>query len=110
VFIVGMPRSGSTLVEQILSSHPAIHGAGEVKYLSRALGAIRDRFPALPRFPAMLDKLMPTQFGIIAKNYLGQITTGLPAPTETDAAATRIFERSAPTVVICIFKMQSART
>jgi len=29
VFIVGMPRSGSTLVEQILSSHPRVHGAGE---------------------------------------------------------------------------------
>ena len=34
VFIVGMPRSGSTLVEQILSSHPDVYGAGEVKYLS----------------------------------------------------------------------------
>jgi len=29
VFIVGMPRSGSSLVEQILASHPAVHGAGE---------------------------------------------------------------------------------
>ena len=45
VFIVGMPRSGSTLVEQILSSHPDVYGAGEVKYLSRALGQLRDRFP-----------------------------------------------------------------
>ncbi len=33
VFIVGMPRSGSTLVEQILSSHPQVHGAGELTYL-----------------------------------------------------------------------------
>jgi LPS sulfotransferase NodH len=30
VFIVGMPRSGSTLVEQILASHPAVHGGGEL--------------------------------------------------------------------------------
>ena len=30
IFVVGMPRSGSTLIEQILSSHPAIHGAGEL--------------------------------------------------------------------------------
>ncbi len=30
VFVVGMPRSGTTLAEQILASHPAIHGAGEV--------------------------------------------------------------------------------
>src|SRR5579885_1312113 len=33
VFIVGMPRSGTTLVEQILASHPAVFGAGEVKHL-----------------------------------------------------------------------------
>lgn len=30
IFIVGMPRSGTTLIEQILSSHPDIHGAGEL--------------------------------------------------------------------------------
>jgi len=30
VFILGMPRSGTTLVEQILSSHPQVHGAGEL--------------------------------------------------------------------------------
>ena len=34
VFIVGMPRSGSTLVEQILASHPRVFGGGEVDYLS----------------------------------------------------------------------------
>ena len=31
IFILGMPRSGSTLVEQILSSHPQVHGAGELR-------------------------------------------------------------------------------
>ena len=30
VFVLGMPRSGSTLVEQILASHPKVHGAGEI--------------------------------------------------------------------------------
>ena len=33
VFIVGMPRSGTTLVEQILASHPNVFGAGEPMYL-----------------------------------------------------------------------------
>ena len=33
VFIIGMPRSGTTLVEQILASHPAMFGAGELKIL-----------------------------------------------------------------------------
>tara|TARA_B100000767_G_scaffold115570_1_gene110277 strand:+ start:1499 stop:3064 length:1566 start_codon:yes stop_codon:yes gene_type:complete len=34
IFIVGMPRSGTTLTEQILSSHNDVHGAGELPYLS----------------------------------------------------------------------------
>ena len=33
VFIVGMPRSGTTLVEQIISSHPAVFGAGELYFM-----------------------------------------------------------------------------
>jgi hypothetical protein len=33
IFIVGMPRSGTTLVEQILASHPQVHGAGELTAL-----------------------------------------------------------------------------
>lgn len=40
VFILGMPRSGSTLIEQILSSHPAIYGAGELNALGDALDTI----------------------------------------------------------------------
>lgn len=34
IFIVGMPRSGTTLVEQILASHPDVYGAGELTYLN----------------------------------------------------------------------------
>ena len=37
IFIVGMPRSGTSLVEQILSSHPEVHGAGELMLLHAAL-------------------------------------------------------------------------
>jgi tetratricopeptide (TPR) repeat protein len=35
VFLIGMPRSGSSLVEQILSSHPQVHGVGELGKISR---------------------------------------------------------------------------
>lgn len=74
VFIIGMPRSGSTLVEQILSSHPDVYGAGEVKYLSRALGQLRDRFPSLPKFPQMMNKITQAQLEIVGKNYLAALT------------------------------------
>ena len=39
VFIVGMPRSGTTLTEQILASHPAVFGAGELLFWEGAFGA-----------------------------------------------------------------------
>ncbi len=37
VFIVGMPRSGTTLTEQIISSHPQVYGAGELRYVAELL-------------------------------------------------------------------------
>ena len=40
VFILGMPRSGTTLVEQIISSHSQVHGAGELPFLDRFGGAL----------------------------------------------------------------------
>jgi tetratricopeptide (TPR) repeat protein len=40
VFVVGMPRSGTTLVEQILAAHPAVHGAGERPALSQTFARL----------------------------------------------------------------------
>ena len=40
IFIVGMPRSGTTLVEQIISSHPLVTGAGELSFVSQFGGSI----------------------------------------------------------------------
>lgn len=40
VFVLGMPRSGTTLAEQIIASHPEAHGAGELKLLHRVLDGV----------------------------------------------------------------------
>lgn len=45
IFIVGIPRSGTTLIEQILASHPQVHGAGELRILQNLIDAIPD-YPA----------------------------------------------------------------
>ena len=37
IFICGLPRSGTTLVEQILSSHSKVNGAGELIYLKKSI-------------------------------------------------------------------------
>ncbi|MEX2450018.1 MAG: tetratricopeptide repeat protein [Rhodospirillales bacterium] len=41
IFILGMPRSGTTLVEQILAAHPQVHAAGELKDFDAAFGGFR---------------------------------------------------------------------
>jgi tetratricopeptide (TPR) repeat protein len=43
VFILGMPRSGTSLIEQILASHPDVFAAGEINLFDRAVGAICQR-------------------------------------------------------------------
>jgi tetratricopeptide (TPR) repeat protein len=40
VFIIGMPRSGTSLAEQILASHPQVFGAGEVRFWDEAFGTL----------------------------------------------------------------------
>src|SRR5258708_27435034 len=43
IFIVGLPRTGTTLVERILGSHSQVHAAGELGALSEAIGAVVDQ-------------------------------------------------------------------
>jgi tetratricopeptide (TPR) repeat protein len=79
VFIIGMPRSGSTLVEQILTSHPLAHGGGETKELSRRLGALRARFPGLPRYPELGRRMNADQHRLVADGYLSVLQAMNPA-------------------------------
>jgi Flp pilus assembly protein TadD len=77
VFVLGMPRSGSTLVEQILSSHPLIHGAGELNALDEAVRAESAFSGSAPDGAAL---------GRIARHYLAR----LPAPRD---GAVRIVDK-----------------
>jgi tetratricopeptide (TPR) repeat protein len=73
IFIIGMPRSGSTLIEQILSSHPQTCGAGEIKEFSRRLTALRSRFPTLPKYPQIALKMNRDHYKIVADGYLSKL-------------------------------------
>lgn len=46
IFVVGMPRSGTTLVEQVLASHEDVFGAGEIEALPRAAHSLGAPFPS----------------------------------------------------------------
>jgi len=92
IFIVGMPRSGSTLVEQIISSHPDVYGAGEVKHLSNAVHLVRDRFPGLSRYPDIVGELNESQYEILANSYLSKISQSVgDAKKITDKLLTNYF-------------------
>jgi hypothetical protein len=45
LFIVGMPRSGTSLVEQILASHTKVHGAGELDTMNKLVGPMLSNRP-----------------------------------------------------------------
>lgn len=55
VFILGMPRSGTTLVEQIISSHPQVHGAGELDYLQGIEKEIAKQFETSNHYPQCIS-------------------------------------------------------
>lgn len=55
VFVVGMPRSGTTLTEQILASHPAVHGCGELPDLTMVARRLLHGIDAATDFPGLPD-------------------------------------------------------
>jgi len=55
IFVLGMPRSGSTLIEQILASHAQIHGAGELNDLDAAVNSVLGQGAPYPECIPSLD-------------------------------------------------------
>jgi Flp pilus assembly protein TadD len=68
VFLVGMPRSGSTLVEQMLSAHPEVQGGGESNIVAQVLQAESRRRGK--RFPAWLPEALPSDWSRLGDEYL----------------------------------------
>ncbi|HEY2400980.1 MAG TPA: sulfotransferase [Steroidobacteraceae bacterium] len=71
IFIVGMPRAGSTLIEQILASHSRIDGTMELPDIPRLVHQFRDRVPGpTHRYPAILTDLTPAELRQMGEEYL----------------------------------------
>lgn len=87
VFIVGMPRSGTSLVEQILASHPMVHGAGELNDLTNLAETLPARVPggASAGYPGCIEGLTQSLVDGIADEHLGRLRKlGGPAARVTD--------------------------
>ena len=124
IFIVGMLRSGSTLVEQILASHPEVFGAGELKYFGRSVasmpegqgissadlqtgscvpgGRLRDLGT---RYLAELRRLAPDAIGITDKMPSNFLNLGLIHLALPNAAIIHTIRDPLDTCVSCFSKL-----
>ncbi len=72
IFILGLPRSGSTLIEQILASHAQVEGTQELPDIQRLVLDLQGRDPDLdnPRYPSALEKLSAQDCRELGARYL----------------------------------------
>jgi tetratricopeptide (TPR) repeat protein len=74
IFILGLPRSGSTLLEQILASHPQVEGTQELGEIPRLAFELQGRNPDLwnPRYPGVLAQLDRDAVRRLGQRYLAE--------------------------------------
>ncbi|HKS92477.1 MAG TPA: sulfotransferase, partial [Tepidiformaceae bacterium] len=88
IFIVGLPRSGSTLVEQVLASHPAIDGTMELQQINHLIQAVCSAArpgQGLRPYPSALAALDPEAIATLGRLYLEKtrlFRTGRPRFTD----------------------------
>lgn len=72
IFILGMPRAGSTLLEQILASHSQVEGTQELANVPRAVLDLQGYDPDLnnPRYPGCLVEMSAEQFRVLGDKYI----------------------------------------
>ena len=83
IFILGMPRSGTTLVEQILASHSEVYGAGEQSYIQKICKEIENRTGR--SYPESLSEIEDSDFLELGENYINRLRRYSPdSPFITD--------------------------
>jgi len=72
IFILGLPRAGSTLLEQILASHSQVEGTQELANVPRVVLDLQGYDPDLdnPRYPACLEAMTADEFRTLGEKYL----------------------------------------
>lgn len=73
VFILGMPRSGTSLVEQIVSSHPQVYGAGELVSIARFEKTIAEHFGTSTPYPECMSQCYQSVAPEFAEKYLDEL-------------------------------------
>lgn len=78
IFIVGMPRSGTTLVEQIISSHPLVCAGGEEQKMSSLVNALVREKGGEVRYPQDLKRILPAGLQTIGNDYFAHMNQRFP--------------------------------
>ena len=85
IFVVGMPRSGTTLVEQIISSHSLVYGAGELEYMDVLRQQQESKQGGKKRLYDVLNKLTLSDWSELQQGYLQSLRShGADEPYITD--------------------------
>ncbi len=86
VFVVGMPRSGTSLVEQILASHAQVHGAGELPEIGRLVASLPETVGSGAAYPEAVGEMDLATSRRVAARYLGALEA-------LDGAAARVVDK-----------------
>jgi tetratricopeptide (TPR) repeat protein len=78
IFIVGMPRSGSTLLEQILASHSQVEGAAELPYMESLADSLGGARGDGRKYPSVLEEMTADQLKSLGKSYIYYAQSDLP--------------------------------
>lgn len=81
IFVVGMPRSGTSLIEQIIASHPDTFGAGELDWLDRLSETLPQRLAARAGYPDCIFDLSVRALDTMAGEYLALLRAKAPTAT-----------------------------
>jgi len=78
IFVVGMPRSGTTLIEQVLASHARAFGAGELVDLDHVVAALRSTNGAQTAFPEVVTEMTSEALRQAGSRYVERISSAVP--------------------------------
>ena len=73
IFIVGMPRSGTTLTETIIGTHSLVAPCGELSGIPKISRFINKNYPKLKPYPECIDELGPRMLAGMANSYIDQL-------------------------------------
>jgi tetratricopeptide (TPR) repeat protein len=79
VFVIGMPRSGTTLVEQILASHSKVYGAGEIETFYQVIAKFRSQHSIAAEFPDIVSAMSLEAVYHLGSHYIELTKSAAPA-------------------------------